>query len=56
MKNKRSKAETIELFRQYAYDFAVRAHRTESPEEKARLNGKSEAYEMAAFELERNMI
>lgn len=52
---KRTKAETIAYFKELAYHFEVKAHRAENLEEKNRYSGKSEAYKMAAFEIERNM-
>ncbi|HDK7195010.1 TPA: hypothetical protein PTV74_003317 [Clostridium botulinum] len=48
---KRTKQETINYFKNLAYEFAKEAHRNNDLIAK----GKSEAYEIAAFELERNM-
>ena len=50
-KRYRSKQEMIEYFRWLAYHFSVDAHRNNDQE----ALGRSRAYEMAAFELERNM-
>lgn len=47
----RTKKETVEYFKELAYHFAVQAHR----ENDLIAKGKSEAYEMVAFELEHNM-
>lgn len=52
---KRTKEETIELFKQYAYEFECDAARTDDEIKSAAYRAKAEAYEMAAFELERNM-
>lgn len=52
---KMTKAETIAYFKELAYHFEVKAHRAENPDEKNRYSGKSEAYKIAAFELEHNM-
>lgn len=51
----RTKKETIEYFKTLSYEFSKQAHREEDPTAKARLSGKAEAYELAAFELENNM-
>lgn len=48
---KRTIQETIEYFRKLAYEFSIDAHRNNDLIAK----GKSEAYEISAFELERNM-
>ena len=48
---KRTKQETIEYFKYLANDFGKEAHRNNDPVAK----GKSEAYELASFEIERNM-
>lgn len=56
--DKRTKKETIELFRSYAYGFRMDARDMEKHcmmNEMQFLFGKAEAYENAAFELERNM-
>lgn len=50
-KTYRTKEETIKYFRYLAYEFAKQAHRENDPVKQ----GKSEAYELAAFELENNM-
>ena len=58
MTSKRTKAETIELFREYAYSFRLEARNMEKScmmNEMNFLLGKAEAYENSAFELERNM-
>lgn len=47
----RSKEEMIEYFRQLAFEFGKQAHKNNDLIEQ----GKAEAYELAAFELERNM-
>lgn len=51
----RTKKETIELFKQYAFDFEVMAVRTDDEKKRIEWYAKSEAYEIAAFELEHNM-
>lgn len=51
----RTKAETIEYFKRLAHEFSVKSNRCESMEERKYFEGKSESYELAAFELERNM-
>lgn len=56
--DKRTKQETIELFRNYAYLFTLDAREAEKSammNEMQFLLGKAEAYENVAFELERNM-
>ena len=50
--NKRTKEETIKLFKKYAYEFEKQAHRNNDLEAK----GKAEAYNLVVFELERNTI
>ncbi len=50
-KTKRTLEETIEYFKMLAHAFAVDAHRNNDLEAK----GKAEAYELAAFQLERNL-
>jgi len=50
-KTYRTKEETIELFKKYAFEYEKEANRNNDPIAK----GKAEAYELAAFELERNM-
>lgn len=52
---KRTKQETIELFKTYAFEFEKQAARTDNDEERICARAKAEAYEIAAFELERNM-
>lgn len=47
----RTKEETIKYFKQLAFEFSKEAHRNND----SIAQGKSEAYEMAAFELEKNM-
>lgn len=47
----RTKQEMIDYFKELAYHFSVQAHRENNLE----LKAKSEAYEIAAFELEHNM-
>lgn len=51
----RTKKETIELFKQYAYGFGCDAARTDNPEKRIEYLAKADAYEIAAFELEHNM-
>jgi len=48
---KRTIQETIEYFKILSYEFEVEAHQNNDPI----ARGKAEAYELAAFELERNM-
>ena len=50
----RTKDQTIEYFRHLAHVFGVQSHRSACAIETATTAGKSEAYENAAFELERN--
>lgn len=52
---KRTKEETAELFRTYAFEFEKIAARTDDEAERLIATAKAEAYEMAAFELEHNM-
>jgi len=47
----RTKEEMIQYFKQLAWDFATQAHRNND----LIAQGESEAYELAAFELEHNM-
>lgn len=47
----RTKKEMIEYFRQLAFEFGKQAHKDND----LIAQGKAEAYELAAFELERNM-
>lgn len=48
----RTKAETVEYFKYLARSFEIEAHRdNDNPV----LYAKAEAYEIAAFEVERNM-
>lgn len=49
--NKRTKEEMIEYFKHLAYEFEKQALETNDPKHW----GKAEAYELAAFNLERNM-
>ena len=51
MNDKRTKQETIEYFKWLASEFAKTAHRNNDPIAAA----KSEAYELAAFEIEKNL-
>lgn len=48
---KRTKQEMINYFKKLSYEFAKDAHRNKDLIAK----GKSEAYEIVAFELEKNM-
>lgn len=52
---KRTKQETIELFKTYEYEYRVLAARTEDERTNIMATAKADAYEMAAFELEHNM-
>lgn len=47
----RTREETVAYFRQLSFEFAKEAHRSKDLVAK----GKAEAYELAAFEVERNM-
>lgn len=49
---KRTKQETIDYFKHLAHEYEKDAHRNNNKEAKA----KAEVYELAAFEIERNMI
>ena len=51
IKSKRTKQETIKYFKQLAHEFDVIAQRNNDLIAK----GKAEAYQLVAFELERNM-
>lgn len=54
----RAKEEMIKLFKQYAWEFegeAAKFRRENNLIKEAEMKGKSEAYELAAFELEHNM-
>lgn len=51
----RSRQEMIDYFKLLAFTYGVQAQREEKPEDSALWRGKSEAYRMAAFELERNL-
>lgn len=56
MADKRTKAETIQLFKMYADGFRKEAREAEKDGRDSRyVLGKADAYEIAAFELERNM-
>ncbi len=54
-KSKRTKQETIELFRWYQFEYEKEARRTEDTEKRIFAMGKAQAYENAAFEIEHNM-
>lgn len=47
--------ETIDYFKLLSYEFAKESHREKDLMKKVKLEGKAEAYELAAFELEHNM-
>lgn len=49
---KRTIQETIDYFKYLSYEFAKDAHRNNN----LIAQGKAEAYELAAFEIEKNMI
>lgn len=51
----RTKEETIKYFEELSNNFSVLAHRENDPVKSAIWRGKSEAYEMAAFEIKTNM-
>ena len=58
VQDKRSKEETIALFRQYEYDYYQEARKCEKRGDSSMrcfFLGKAEAYENAAFEIETNM-
>lgn len=50
--SKRTKEEMIRLFKKYAFEFEKQARRNGD----LSAEGKAEAYTLAAFELEKNMI
>lgn len=52
---KRTVTETAKLFRIYADDYFKKAHRATATADQAAFYAKAEAYENAAFELERNL-
>lgn len=54
-KTYRTKNETIKYFMELSNKFSVLAHRESDPVKSAIWRGKSEAYELAAFEIEHNM-
>ena len=51
----RSKEELIKYFKQLSYQYGVSANRSKDLIIKAMEQGKAEAYELAAFEVERNL-
>lgn len=52
----RTKEETIKYFEQLSYEFEKQAHKySDEPEASAVFRAKAESYELAAFEVERNM-
>ena len=51
MRTYRTKEEIIKYFKQLAFEFSKEAHRNNNQI----AQGKAEAYELAAFELENNM-
>lgn len=52
---KRTKQEQIEYFQQLANEYETAAHREEDEATAAILASKADAYEIAAFEIDRNM-
>lgn len=52
---KRTVQETIKYFRHLSHLYEVDAHRSDDPITKAQAKATAEAYELAAFEVERNM-
>lgn len=52
---KRTKQEQIDYFKLLAWQFEMDAHRESNDRNKCFLLGKSNAYQIAAFELEHNM-
>lgn len=52
---KRTKEQTIELFKTYAFEYDKIAARTDDERERIEAAAKAEAYELAAFELEHNL-
>lgn len=54
--SKRTKQETIEYFKELSYEYEKMAAREFNDFDKIEYETKAEAYELAAFELERNMI
>lgn len=53
--DKRTKQETIELFRRYQHEYEKQARRSKDKDISIASMSKAQAYEMAAFELEHNM-
>ncbi len=53
--DKRTKQETIELFRRYQHEYETQARRSKDKDISIASMSKAQAYEMAAFELEHNM-
>lgn len=51
----RAKNEIIEYFRKLAFEYEKEAVRTEDRKEEIEYRAKSEAYDLAAFEIEKNM-
>jgi hypothetical protein len=54
-KTYRTKQETIKYFRQVAFEYEKEAHRNGDKIAKEVARGKAEAYELAAFHIEKNM-
>lgn len=54
-RDKRTKQETIELFRRYQHEYEKQARRSKDKDISIASMSKAQAYEMAAFELEHNM-
>lgn len=51
----RTKKETIEYFKQLAYEYEKQSYRNDDPTVQAMSQVKSEAYRLVAFEIENNM-
>ena len=49
------KIEKMEYFRKLAFEYEKKSSRTEDRKEEIEFRTKSEAYDLAAFELEKNM-
>ena len=54
-KSKRTKEETIDLFKRYQHEYEKQARRSKDKDISIASMSKAQAYEMAAFELEHNM-
>lgn len=51
----RTKKETIEYFKQLAFEYEKQSYRNDDPTVQAMAQVKSEAYKLVAFEIENNM-